>query len=164
VLLDKDQLAAVLPASTRTAHIPKPPTEREYFALVEEFWWETTYVAKNLWRDDVVHAKCSLEVVMKYDLLLRMLEWRVEIEHGWTWKPGPVGKGLKRYLPPELWSALEATFVGAGIEENWQALFATTAHFRRAATEVASALGYPYPARLDQGVTAYLQRVRAHPR
>jgi aminoglycoside 6-adenylyltransferase len=88
----------------------------------------------------------------------------VEIARAWAWKPEPVGKGLKRHLPPELWSALEATFAGAGSEENWRALFATTALFRRAAREVSSALGYAYPEHLDAGVTAYLQRVRAQPR
>ena len=25
-------------------------------ALVEEFWWESTYVAKNLWRDQLLPA------------------------------------------------------------------------------------------------------------
>jgi aminoglycoside 6-adenylyltransferase len=163
VLLDKDDLTVGLPAPTRRAHIPARPSEAAYQALVEEFWWETTYVAKNLWRDDLLHARYSLDVVMKHDLLLRMLEWRVEIERDWSWKPGPVGKGLKRELPPALWSALEATFVGADIEENWRALFATTALFRQAATAVGAALGYIYPDALDRRVSAYLMAVRARP-
>jgi len=164
VLLDKDELTVGLPAPTRRAHIPAPPSEAAYQALVEEFWWETTYVAKNLWRDDLLHARYNLDVVMKHDLLLRMLEWRIEIERDWSWKPGPVGKGLKRELPTALWSALEATFVGAGIAENWRALFATTALFRQAAVAVGAALGYTYPDALDRRVTAYLMAVRARPR
>jgi aminoglycoside 6-adenylyltransferase len=164
VLLDKDDLTVGLPAPTRRAHIPAPPSEAAYQALVEEFWWETTYVAKNLWRDDLLHARYNLDVVMKHDLLLRMLEWRVEIARDWSWKPGPVGKGLKRELPPALWSALEATFVGPDIEENWRALFATTALFRQAAVAVGEALGYAYPDALDRRVTAYLMDVRARPR
>ena len=163
VLLDKDDLTVGLPAPTRRAHIPARPSEATYQALVEEFWWETTYVAKNLWRDDIPHARYNLDVVMKHDLLLRMLEWRIEIERDWSWKPGPVGKGLKRELPPALWSALEATFVGPDIEENWRALFATTALFRQTATEVGAALGYTYPNALDRRVTAYLMAVRDRP-
>jgi aminoglycoside 6-adenylyltransferase len=163
-LLDKDGLAAGLPAPTRTAHIPPRTSEREYLALVEEFWWETTYVAKNLWRDDLLNARYSLDVVMRYELLLRALEWRVEIDRGWSWKPGVVGRGLKRHLPADLWTALEATYAGADIAENWRALFATTALFRRAASEVGAALGYAYPADLDRDVTAYLERVHATPR
>jgi len=62
VLLDKDGLAARLPAPTRTAHIPPKPTEQEYLALIEEFWWESTYFAKNLWRDDLVFARYNLDI------------------------------------------------------------------------------------------------------
>lgn len=163
VLLDKDSLTARLPVPTRTAHIPPKPTEREYQALVEEFWWESTYVAKNLWREELVFAKYNLEVVMKFELLLHMLEWRVELDHDWSWKPGIIGRELKRVLSPDLWAALERTYVGMGIEENWEALFAMTALFRRAATEVGEALGYAYPEELDRGVSAYLLEARALP-
>jgi aminoglycoside 6-adenylyltransferase len=162
-LVDKDGFTVGLPAPTRTAHIPQPPTEREYQALVEEFWWETIYVAKGLWRDDLIHVKYNLEVVMKLELLCLLLEWRVELDHGWAWKPGIVGRGLKRVLPPDTWAELAATYVGLGIEENWEALFATTALFRRVASEVAAALGYAYPSDLDARVTAYLEEVRSLP-
>lgn len=158
VLRDKDGLAVGMPAPTRTAHIPARPSEAEYLALVEEFWWETTYVAKNLWRDEVMMAKYNLDVVLRHELLLKMLEWRVEVDRGWTWKPGLAGRGLKRELAPETWADLEATWVGAGVEENWRALFAMTALFRRVAREVGEALGYTYPESLDVGVTAYLER------
>ena len=161
VLLDKDGLASGLPAPTRTAHIPSPPSEREYLDLIESFWWETTYVAKNLWRDDVMMAKYNLDVVMRHELLLKMLEWRIEVDHGWTWKPGVAGRGLKRQLAPETWAELEATWVGASVEENWSALFAMTALFRRVASEVGLALGYASPDALDAGVTSYLERVCA---
>lgn len=163
VLLDKDGLAARLPAPTRTAHIPPKPIEQAYLALIEEFWWESTYVAKNLWRDDLVFARYNLDVVMRSELLLPLLEWRIELDHGWTWKPGIVGRGLKRALPPDLWSAFERTYVGPGIEENWEALFAMTALFRRAAIAVGQALGYTYPQELDDDVTAYLEEARRLP-
>jgi aminoglycoside 6-adenylyltransferase len=163
-LLDKDGLTARLPAPTRTAHIPPRPTEQEYHALVEEFWWETIYVAKNLWRDELLHAKYNLDVVMRHELLLQLLEWRVEVDRQWAWKPGIVGRGLKAQLAPKTWSALEATWVGASLEENWDALFAMIDLFRRVALEVGSALGYGYSHEIDQRVSAYLQAVRHLPR
>jgi aminoglycoside 6-adenylyltransferase len=163
VLLDKDGLAVRLPPPTRSAYIPPKPTEQDYQALVEEFWWETTYAAKHLWRDELVPAKYNLEVVMKCELLLRMLEWRVELDHGWTWKPGVLGRGLKQALPPDLWSALERTYAGPGIEDNWEALFEMTTLFRRVAQEVGHALEYTYPQELDRGVSAYLEETRYQP-
>ena len=57
VLLDKDGLTRGLREPTFMAHIPERPTEVEFTDLVEEFWWESTYVAKHLWRDDLLPAK-----------------------------------------------------------------------------------------------------------
>ena len=52
VLLDRDGATAAWPPASHRAHIPAPPSEDEYRALVEEFWWSTTYVAKALWRGE----------------------------------------------------------------------------------------------------------------
>jgi aminoglycoside 6-adenylyltransferase len=160
VLVDKDHLASQLKAPTYRAYIPHKPTAYEYQLLMEEFWWETIYVAKNLWRDELVQMKYNLECVMKIDLLRRVLEWRIELDHHWSWKPGAFGRGLKKQLDQRTWDEFASTFVGSGIEENWLALFQTTALFRRVAMEVGDALGYRYPSELDERVTRYLQRIR----
>ncbi|MEX2375810.1 MAG: aminoglycoside 6-adenylyltransferase, partial [Dehalococcoidia bacterium] len=60
-LFDKDGLSQGATSPTYTAHIPARPTSTDYLAVVEEFWWETSYVAKNLWRDELMPAKHSLE-------------------------------------------------------------------------------------------------------
>ncbi len=161
VLVDKDGMAQGLLPPTYTAHIPQKPTGPEFLALVEEFWWESIYVAKTLRRDELTQAKYSLDMVMKLELLVKLLEWRVEIDHDWALKPGILGKGLKKLLDPETWSAFADTYTGPDLEENWAALFKTTALFRRVAGEVARTLGYAYPDDLDRGVTEYLLAVRA---
>jgi aminoglycoside 6-adenylyltransferase len=104
-------------------------------------------------------AKYMLDGWIRHHNLREMLEWRVEIDHEWSLKPGNQGRYLKRRLPAEYWSELEATFAGPGIEENWQSLFGMIALFRKTAVEVGSALGYAYPYDLDQRATAFLQRV-----
>lgn len=78
-------------------------------------------------------------------------------------RPGAYGRGLERLLPADLWSELAATYVGTEIEENWNALFRTTALFRRVATEVAEALGYAYPQDVDDAISAQLEEVRRLP-
>ncbi len=160
VLVDKDHLTQGLQPPTYTAHIPARPTKKEFQSLVEEFWWETTYVAKNLWRDELLPAKSALDVAMKLQGLRRMLEWRIELDHNWSWKPGVAGRGLKKLLPSETWSELASTYVGQDLDENWEALFQTTSLFRSVAVEVGEALGYGYPYDLDQRVTNYLQSIR----
>jgi aminoglycoside 6-adenylyltransferase len=160
VLLDKDALTASLQPPTYRAHIPRKPTRQEFEALVEEFWWETTYVAKNLWRGELFPAMYSFECVIKIDLLRRLLEWHFEIRHNWSIKPGTLGRGLKHRLKPELWAQIESTFVGADMEENWDALFRTAELFRIAAIEVAHHLGYDYLHALDERMITYLNGIR----
>ncbi len=160
VLLDKDGLAAGLKPPTYTAYIPKPPTEKQYLALIEEFFNDALYVAKNICRDNLFAVKLSLDYIMKYQCLRKLLEWRMEIERGWSARPGSCGKGLKQRTVPEIWAALESTYVGAGTEENWEALFKTIDLFRRIAVEVGEKLGYAYPYEQDRGVTGMCRRRR----
>ena len=129
--------------------------------MVEEFFHEATYVAKYLWRGDLIAAKHIFDEGVKLDNLRAMLEWRVEIAHNWSLKMGAYGRGLQRHLDPTTYEELKRTYVGAGEEENWQAMFATIDLFRRVAVEVGERLGYRYPEDLHERVVRYLQKVQA---
>jgi aminoglycoside 6-adenylyltransferase len=160
VLLDKDQRTVGWKPPSYQAHIPARPTEAEYQALVEEFWWGTTYVAKSLWRDDLVFAKWVLDQDLKLETMRRMLEWRIEIDHHWSVKPGIHGRGLKQLLPANIWSQFASTYVSLDVEETWAALDRVIALFRQIAPEVGNALGYTYPQQVDDQVSAYLEAIR----
>jgi aminoglycoside 6-adenylyltransferase len=160
VLLDKDHLTDALKPPTYRAYIPTPPTEGEYRDVVEGLFQEATYVAKYLWRDELMAAKHMLDHCMKQEHLRPMLEWRLEIDHHWSLKPGLYGRWLKKWLSPDLWAELESTYTGAGLEENWEAMFRTIALFRKVAIEVGDRLGYAYPHNLDRRTVAYLHKVK----
>ena len=160
VLLDKDGITEGMKQPSYKAYIPSPPTREEYWETVEVFFHEATYVAKHLWRGDLMAAKYSLDHVMKMIKLRRMLEWRVECDHSWSLGMKDYGRGLKKVVDPVIWLELEGTYVGAGVEENWVALFNTIALMRKLANEVASRLGYSYPIGLDRRMMEYLQRVK----
>jgi len=160
VLLDKTGLAERWPEPTHRAHIPSRPTQAELDALAEELWWSASYVAKYLWRGEVVAAKFALDVDVKLGVLRRFLEWRIEIANDWSVKPGAYGRGLERLLDPGTAAELATTYAGSGIEENWEALLATTALFRRVAREVADTLGLTYPQERDDRASGYLAAVR----
>ncbi len=163
VLLDKDQRTAGWKPPSYQAHIPARPTQAEYQALVEEFWWGTTYVAKSLWRDDLVFAKWTLDQDLKLETMRRLLEWRIEIDHHWSVKPGVHGRGLKQLLPPDIWSKFTRTYGSLDVEETWAALDLAIALFRQVALDVGNALGYPYPQQVDDRVSAYLEAIRELP-
>jgi aminoglycoside 6-adenylyltransferase len=160
ILLDKDHLTDDLRSPTYMAFIPPRPTAEAYRTVIDDFFNDALYVAKYLWRDDLLPAKYSLDNVMKLECLRQMLEWRMEITHGWSVKPGANGRGLKRHVDPDIWAALERTYVGAGISVNWDALFQTIDLFGSVAIDVGDQLGYDYPRDLDQRIRAYLEKVQ----
>ncbi|MBN2046726.1 MAG: aminoglycoside 6-adenylyltransferase [Anaerolineaceae bacterium] len=159
VLLDKDGLTDQLKPPTYQAYIPHPPTERVYLETLENFFLDTTYVAKYLWRDDLVAAKHILDDCIKQEYLVPMLEWHIELNHNWAIKPGPYGRGLKKWLRSDLWADLESTYAGCGLAENWIALENTIQLMRKVAIEVGKQLGFNYPEGLERRVRAYVDQI-----
>jgi aminoglycoside 6-adenylyltransferase len=88
-----------------------------------------------------------------------MFEWRVACDQDWDYSPGVLGRGLKGRLPADRWTALERTFVGANIDENWEALFLTADLFLETAREVADMLDLVYPQHLANDVMEYLKGI-----
>ena len=160
VLLDKDHLTATLRSPTFTAYVPKPPSLATYQTLINDFLSDAPYVAKCLWRDELLPAKWCLDYDMKHIYLRQLLEWRMEIDHDWSVTAGFLGKGLKSRLPPDIWAQVEQTFAGALVADNWDALAHTMALFRQVAVEVGAHLGYAYPHDLHQRVTAYVNHIK----
>ena len=160
VLVDKDRLFDETRPPTYAAYVPSRPDEDTYLKLVSDFFSVAPVVAKYLWRDELLPAKWCLDYDMKHLHLRPMLEWRMERDHGWSEPTGNLGKGLKKRLPSDIWRELEGTYAGAGIQENWEALFRTMALFARVATEVGDDLGYAYPRDLDRRVGTYVRAIK----
>ncbi len=160
VLMDKDGLTKGLQAPTYTGYIPNRPTEDVYQKTIEDFFSDAPYAAKCLWRGELLPLKWCLDYDMKHLFLRQMLEWHMECDHNWSVAPGAMGKGLKKWLRPELWVELESTYAGAEPEDNWDALLRTIALFRRAARAVGVQLGYTYPEDLDQRVMDYVKQIQ----
>ncbi len=160
VLADKDGVTGALKPPTYTAYILKPPSPEQFASRVETFWMESTYVAKYLWRDDIVAAKWRLNGLLDRNLR-EMLEWYVAAGRDWTWKPGNIGRGLDKALDPGTRTELLACYAGADMEDLWQSLASAAALYHRTVTHVAECLGYRYPRDLDSRVTAFHQALRS---
>lgn len=159
VLLDKDGLTVGLQPPTYAGYLPAPPTEREYLEGIEDFFLVAAYVAKYLRRGDLMAARHLQEAFMLQEHLRPVLEWHYETEHNWSVKPGLYGRHMQTWLRPDLYAGLESTFCGAGLEENWEAMFRAIRLMRVAAGEVGDRLGYAYPLHLEERALAYLHQV-----
>jgi aminoglycoside 6-adenylyltransferase len=161
ILLDKDDLASRLPKPTFRGYIPQPPDEATYRRLITDFYIGPPQVATGLIRGDLVIVKWILDYDMRHVYLQPMIDWWIEVDHGWQWKPGNLGKGIQDVLPPQIWAEVRSTYVGPETDDNWRAMFAMMALFGRLARAVGDSLGYEYPQQLEDRVTEYVARMQA---
>jgi aminoglycoside 6-adenylyltransferase len=163
LLLDKDGIVEPFPAPGESDYLPRPPTAKAFSDCCNEFWWVCPYVAKGLWREEIIYAKYMLDQVVR-EQLRKMLTWHVGVKTQFLRGPGNLGKHLKQYLEPELWAMLEKTYSDAGYENTWDALYMTCDLFRVAANQVAEHFGFDYPRGDDEKVSAHLKHVRSLPK
>jgi aminoglycoside 6-adenylyltransferase len=162
-LLDKDKILPIFPPPDDSGYLPTPPTARAFADCTNEFWWVSPYVAKGLWRREIVYAKQMHDLYVR-EQLSRMLNWYVGVHTGFKLSTGKLGKYLEKYLEPELWQLLLKTYSDADYDHTWAALLATGDLFRRLAIPVAEHFGFEYPHGDDQRVSAHLRHVRDLPR
>lgn len=160
VLVDKDHLAQQLKAPSYQVAIIQKPSEKKFTQVMNDFWWDLTYVAKCLAREEIFYAKFMTEDVIRTDYLVPIIEWYIASENNWGVTTNKHGRLFRKYLPPALWKKIEATFSGSNIEDNWNALFAYADVTHQLGVQLSEKLGYPYPAEQEHNIRKYLNEVR----
>jgi len=158
VLADKDNLTLKIKDPTFSKYTIKKPTEKEYQTLINDFFWEATIVVKNLWRDELLYAKYTLDNIIRFEYLQPIIEWYISAQHNWSVSTNKHGRLFKQYLDSQTWTELSSTFSDANIENNWKAFFNTVGFFKKLAKDVAKKLGYSYPDEIDLKVTEYCRK------
>ncbi|MBE9913525.1 aminoglycoside 6-adenylyltransferase [Paenibacillus donghaensis] len=161
ILLDKDRSIPEIAPPTDEDYWVQLPSAAFFADCCNEFWWVSTYVAKGLWRNEILYALDHLHIIRQ--MLVKMLEWQVGIQTDFAVSTGKNGKYLQKYMAELSWKELLSTYPGGSCEEAWISLFAMCKLFRSSSLFVAERLGFEYPARDDQRVSAYLEQVRSLP-
>jgi aminoglycoside 6-adenylyltransferase len=162
VLVDKDNVTQSLKPPTYQSIMIKKPSEQRFQQLINDFWWDTTYVAKCLKRDEIFYAKFMSENVIRTDYLVSLLEWYIADENGWeNITTNKHGRLFKKHLSPELWKKVELTFSGSDLEENGNALFASADLVHELGINLSEKLNLTYPIELENNIRKYLSDVRS---
>ena len=159
LLLDKDGILPPFAPASERGYLPQAPTAKQFDDCCNEFWWVCPYVAKGLWRREIIYARYMLDEVVRQQLM-KMLTWHIGVQTDFQVNPGKYGKYFEQYLEAEDWSLLLETFADGGYETSWQALFAMGRLFRKVAQQVAGKFGFIYPQGEDARVTSHLEHVR----
>lgn len=156
ILLDKDGNMPKLSEPTDKGYWIKKPSADFFADCCNEFWWVSTYVAKGLWRQEILYAYDHLNSVR--EMLLTMLEWKVGIETNFSLSIGKNRKYLKSYLDNHMWERLMKTYPSGDYEQVWNAFFETIDLFEQVAIEVANILEYQYPFEDTNKLKQYLTK------
>ena len=93
------------------------------------------------------------------EMFLKMIEWHIGTETGFSVSFGKSGKNIKSYLSPALYNKILLTYPDADARNIWKSLFIMTDIFRDLANKISGNLCFPYNSEEDYNVTGYLQQV-----
>lgn len=163
ILLDKDHILPSIQPPTDEDYWIRKPSEPEFLACANEFWWCLNNVAKGLWREEIpyVHA---MYTEGSHAQLLKMLNWKVGYENGFCLSTGKASKYLKDYLPEDLWGRFLKTYITGDIPQIWDAMFIMCDLFQETATELGGRLGYAYNIQEAEASYQYVKQVRTLPK
>lgn len=163
VLLDKDGITRHMKPPTYQSVLIKKPSEEHYQWVLNNYWWDLTYVVKCLWRCELFYAKFMSEQIMRFEHLQHIIEWYIGMQHDWKVTTNKYGRLFRQYLSPELWHRVEQTFAGADLQDNWRALEAYVSLGRELGMAIAAQLGYRYPHKLDEQISRYVETIKQLP-
>ena len=130
-----------------------PPTEEEFAASCNEFWWVSAYVVKAIRRNQFIYATDHLYGICQQELL-KVLAWLVTSDKGVV----DIGKNYKylfHYLPAEKEKVFSALLDLSSIEKVGQSLFATMRLFDGEAQELAQKMGFTYDKEVAEKMISY---------
>lgn len=131
------------------SYIPSPkrywtatPTEEEFAATCNEFWWVSAYVVKAIRRNQLIYATDHLYGICQQELL-KISAWKVASDRG-TVDIGKNYKYLFQYLPAEQEKEFSTLLNLSSIEKVSQSLFATMKLFDCEAQSLAQKMEFDY--------------------
>lgn len=119
-----------------------PPSEEEFAASCNEFWWVSTYVVKGIRRNQLIYATDHLYGICQQELL-KVLAWQVVSARG-TVDIGKNYKYLFQYLPAEQEKEFSNLLDLSSLEKVTQSLFSTMKLFNCEAQKLAKKMGFAY--------------------
>ena len=137
---EKGLFEAYLPNPKR--YWTDPPSEDEFTASCNEFWWVSAYVVKGICRKQVIYATDHLYGICQQELL-KVLAWQVASDRG-TVDIGKNYKYLFNYLPAEKEKEFSNLLDFSSLDKITQSLLATIQLFHQEAQNLAQNMGFKY--------------------
>lgn len=159
VLVDKKSISTNFPKPTLSEQIIKKPTQAEFATLINDYYWDSTYVIKSIIREDLFYAKCMFDSVMRFEYFEKMIEWYIGSKNAWSVGTNKHGRDFEKYLNQPLWNEIQQTFAGADLHQTKIAFYKMNEVFERLAKSVAKDLNYQFSDDLVKHMNHYFSSV-----
>ena len=163
ILLDKENILPNIPEPTDEDYHVKRPSEAQFQACANEFWWCSNNIAKGLWRGEMPYVQDMTNFVVRKQLE-KMLSWKAGIKTDFSVSVGKSAKYLYRWLDEKEYQYYLRTYFGGDIEDAWRAVFDMCDLFDAEAQYVAEHLSYTYDKKEGEAAAAFLRHVRDLPK
>lgn len=163
ILLDKEHILPEIPKATDKDYHVKKPSQAQFHACTNEFWWCSNNLAKGLWREEMPYVQDMANVVVRKQLE-KMLSWKVGILTNFRVSVGKSAKYLYKWLDADEYQQYLDTYFGGSIEEAWKAIFLMCDLFDSVSEYVAGHLGYVYHVEEAKAAKGFLEHVRNLPK
>lgn len=151
-----------IPTSSDRSYWIQPPTAELFFARCNDFYWVLPYVAKGLWRNELLYALDCFQYLRPK--LLIMLNWHVGLHHGWEVSTGKSGKYLPLYLSKDFMQRVYDTYPSGNADSIWQALYTMEALYHEIALEVAQAFHFEFDGLQQHNSVAFVKHIQKLPK
>jgi aminoglycoside 6-adenylyltransferase len=161
ILLDKDGFLVQLQKRPLPDILMyRPPSEREFLNVVNDFWYHAVWTAKHLRRGELWWAKSGCDDRLK-NLLRQVLEWHAHAMKGLNHDTWMRGRFLEEWVDPRALEQLGKAFAHYDEDDVWRALFVTMDTFRWLSIETAERLGHSYPTTGEEQATEFVKKLYA---
>ncbi|NLL01239.1 MAG: aminoglycoside 6-adenylyltransferase [Clostridiales bacterium] len=159
VLLNKDNYEELIPVNDEKAFYIKPPTHMEFYNTCNEFRWISLYISKGLCREEFYYARYAFDN-LTMDMFMKMLNWKIGIEHDFKVTTGHYNKYLKRFLSPDEMKRVQGLFPNGEYEDMWDKLFLIYDYFHELEVLVAKHFDFPCDIVETKRVREFLRKRR----
>ena len=131
------------------------PTEEEFAASCNEFWWVSAYVVKGIRRDQLIYTTDHLYGICQQELL-KVLAWQVASDR----EAVDIGKNYKylfNYLPAEKEKEFSNLLDFSSLDKIIQSLFATMQLFHQEAQRLAQKMSFDYDRKVAEKMIQYAE-------
>ncbi|MCI8281266.1 MAG: aminoglycoside 6-adenylyltransferase [Lachnospiraceae bacterium] len=163
ILLDKEHVLPEIAEATDADYHVKKPSQEQFHACTNEFWWCSNNLAKGLWREELPYVQDMANFIVRKELE-KMLAWNVGLKTDFTVSVGKSAKYLYKWICKEEYENYLNTYFGGTIEGAWKAVFLMCDLFDRVSRQVAEGLGYLYHEEEAKAARGFLEHVYRLPK